>query len=646
MVMDVRVLGWSYRNIRGVKNLDISVEKNINQPYPVSMLMMQNGTGKTTTINLFRAVFDGQADRWDPTMVKGFQPPESNETQGQFKATLLIEGTLYVIYIKLDYTTGKASYLTSRDDEGGLDYGHNLPAELRNVFTTEFVKRFIFDGELAKEIIKSNSREAERAIRYLYQLNRLEDISNRVDEIINDAQQKADKTTAKTEKGLTRLRNDLTTYSKVQMNLSARSAIMDATIKEDQIELKAIDEKIIESIITDNSLREQAEKLTIERGQVDTAISDLTQSILNDIRNPYLLSAAISDSLKSLSDKLQQLKLPKTVSRQFFQELALSSPKCICGNDIGEKERQYILEKSEEFLADDQIGVINALKTAIRDRQYSEELSLEVSQLNEKINERRRIINDWDRLQTKRKESGDIELQKLQDQRELLQKSIRDNSEELNKITTKNRADLIHLRYIDNLYLCEEMLQEVEEKIAEATNTVELMHKSEKLKQYLAAIEKEALIRLKEKIKNETNDKLEKIIQTEPMVVERIDGSLKLKGKPGASEGQSLAIAYSFLGSMFDSSSHKLPFLVDTPTGPLDLDIRHQVSLILPKLFKQLIVFITSGEREGFSENFYELKNDVQFLTIIKRQGLPTECIEGIAMFQTFQDPKSTTTAS
>ncbi|WP_163853509.1 coiled-coil domain-containing protein [Paenibacillus elgii] len=646
--MDVRVLGWSYKNIRGVINLDVSVEKNLNEPFPVSMLMMQNGTGKTTTINLFRAVFDGQANKWDAATIKGFQPPESNEIEGEFKATLLIDGSLYVIYIILDYSLGRAYYKTSREgNQGGLDYGHNLPSELKNVFTTEFVKRFIFDGELAKEIIKSNSPEAEKAIRYLYQLYRLDDISNRINEIVNDERQRAsDKTSTQMEKRLTKLRNDEEAFVKAKEKLIARRSYLESKLQDDRALLEDVDNKITESIITDKSLREQAEALLNERADVEGAINELTQIVLNDFRNPYLLSPSISYSLESLSDKLQRLKLPKTVSRQFFQELAGNAKKCVCGREIGDEEKKYILEKSEEFLADDQIGVINAVKTAIRDRQYSDELSKEIFQLNDRIGERRRIANDWDRLQTKRKELGDLELQKHEEEKVRLQKEIEELSNEYYKITTKERADLVNLNYTENLFLCQEKLEEIEEKIAKATDTVELMYKSEKLKQYLSIIEKEALSRLKKKIIIKINEKLEKIIETEPIVIERIDGNLQLKGKHGASEGQSLAIAYSFLGSMFDNSSHKLPFLIDTPTGPLDLSIRREVSLILSKLFNQLIIFITSGERAGFSEHFYDLGDNVQFLTIIKRPGEETECIQGKEMYQAFQEPEAATSVS
>jgi hypothetical protein len=92
---------------------------------------------------------------------------------------------------------------------------------------------------------------------------------------------------------------------------------------------------------------------------------------------------------------------------------------------------------------------------------------------------------------------------------------------------------------------------------------------------------------------------------------------------------------------MFENSSHVLPFVVDSPAGALDLDVRREVSSILPSLFKQLIVFITSGERDGFTEHFYEMSNDVQFITIISNRDTDAELIEGVEKFKTFQDKDS-----
>ncbi|MPN43607.1 hypothetical protein SDC9_191167 [bioreactor metagenome] len=145
------------------------------------------------------------------------------------------------------------------------------------------------------------------------------------------------------------------------------------------------------------------------------------------------------------------------------------------------------------------------------------------------------------------------------------------------------------------------------------------------------------LKKLKLKIQSDTNTKIKHIIKNDSILVDGIDGHLRLLDRKGVSMGQTLAIAYSFLGSMFDNSSHQLPFVVDSPAGSLDLEVRRAVSSILPSLFKQLIIFITSGERQGFVDYYYN-SSETQFLTIYRDNSGAIKCLEGKDEFRNFQE--------
>lgn len=634
--MNLKILNWSYKNIRGVNNLDISVEKELNIPHKINLIMMPNGYGKTTTQTLLRAVFDGSAVDWDYDKVTGFKPPNADDLLGEFKVTLLIDSSIYVVNLKFNYLEGNAYYQTSRvGDQGGLENGHKLPTVLKSAFTPQFVKRFVFDGELAKEIIGIQSSEAERTIRYLYQLNRLGEMGQRITAIVKEKQKNMEKTSAKTEVGLTRLKSEKESILKTLVSLKSEKTQLENEKEVKQARLNIVVKEISEHIKSDDTLREQAEKLEQERINVENGIVEKSQNILNDLRNPFLLSSAIADKLTSLSSKMQTLKLPRTMSKQFFEELA-DHDNCVCGRPIGSVEKSYILEKSEEFLAEDQIGVINAIKSSIKGRVFNEELNEEIATLNSLIVKRNQVKSDWDRLQNKRTDAGDIELQSLELEKNELELLIERAAERLRVLTTKDKFEKEQLNFQENIPLCEDKLAKIKEKIAEATDTVTLVNNSEKFKKILTEIENATINKLKDRIKDETNEKLAKIIQAERIEVEEIKGYLKLAGKSGASEGQSLAIAYSFLGSMFETSSHDLPFIVDSPAGSLDLSVRRQVSKTIPHLFDQLIVFITSGERAGFADYFYRIEDEVQFLTI-SRENEGTRCIEGKETFASFQ---------
>jgi hypothetical protein len=638
--MKVQILGWSYQGIRGVNNLEIDMHQREGNPYKATLIMMPNGTGKTTTLTLLRAIFNGEASNWDDVSVKSFDPKIPGVDEGKFSVCLNIDDQNYLVELILDYFDGSASYKTSRTGiTGGLQYGHHLPQDVKDIFTKQFVKRFIFDGELAQNILNSNSDEAEKSIRYLYHINRLGDLRAKINRLVELEQNQMAKTKTKTEQGLTGLRNKYDSLVRAREILLEKINNTSKTISSKKNKHQKIVEQLTENLESDEKMSDLANKLRKEKANITNVVLEDTQKLLDQMRNPNLLNPTLAERLTSLSNKMQQLKLPKTMSRQFFEELA-EQQVCICGRSIGEEEKNTIRSKAQEYLAEDQIGVINAIKSAVRDRHYIPLLETGINKLKNTIDERLRINRDWERLHILQEESGGSEIQKLQDEKRILEAEISDLENQYQQFTIKDPKYIYdhNLAYNQNLSVCERNIKMAEEKLAEATDTLRFVKGSEKLKTYISEIEKLALKKLKRKIKDETNTMLSKIIRTEKIYVKEIGQYLILEDKTGTSVGQSLAIAYSYLGSLFHESTHQLPFVVDSPAGALDLGVRREVSKILPDLFDQLIIFITSGEREGFTEYFIELGDEAQFLTVSKTIENGVNCLEGVEHFKTFQE--------
>ena len=126
----------------------------------------------------------------------------------------------------------------------------------------------------------------------------------------------------------------------------------------------------------------------------------------------------------------------------------------------------------------------------------------------------------------------------------------------------------------------------------------------------------------------------------------RIGGALELESnvvqaqKQQVSEGQSLAIAYAFLTSLFEQASYRLPFIVDSPAGSLDLRVRREVAELIPVLFEQMIMFVISSEREGFAEPFYD-RAGVRFRTIWRDDSMRTQISEDVKFFKQFHSDDS-----
>lgn len=85
-------------------------------------------------------------------------------------------------------------------------------------------------------------------------------------------------------------------------------------------------------------------------------------------------------------------------------------------------------------------------------------------------------------------------------------------------------------------------------------------------------IKLQATTALKQEIVRKTNEKLRRVIVDDYVEIESIDRYIKLKGRDGASEGQTLSIAYCFLGTLFEDSELEFPFIIDSPTGKMDFE--------------------------------------------------------------------------
>lgn len=150
-------------------------------------------------------------------------------------------------------------------------------------------------------------------------------------------------------------------------------------------------------------------------------------------------------------------------------------------------------------------------------------------------------------------------------------------------------------------------------------------------------IKEQATDELKKEIIRKTNEKLKRVIKDDYIEIDNIDRYIKLKGRDGASEGQTLSIAYCFLGTLFEDSELEFPFIIDSPTGKMDFDKRQAVADIIPLVFNQMIAFVQSAEVERFADRFYD-NPDTQYITIVASpDGNDVEVNNGIEFFDSYQ---------
>lgn len=631
--MKMSILGIEYKNIRKISELKLSFVDANGKSIKNNFVMMANGTGKTTTMELIKGLMDGSAADWSAKKIKTFAPTTSHSDEGVFSIAVKFDERQYKYFLYMNYKTGTANIKTTTTTLGGMEDGRHLPDALKGIFTPEFVRRFVFDGEQAEKTMDSSSNEAEETIRYLYRLDELDEIIATNQRILSEIQDAEGSKGSKSSLSNLRTRQEgvKTTISKLQK----RAAHLRKDIKTFEDERK---EKITQRDALDKNYetlnQEKQEILNLQQHNKDSIDAQISE-IIRLSKSPYLISQEFCDRMYGLGSSMTKLKLPKTISKDFFVELAHAKD-CICGRCIGESEKKTILENAEKYLGSDQQSVLNAIKSSLMACSYDSSLSDAFTELSKLREEANRLQTRLNTNAEKLLKVGGEEAAKLKARIDELEKYIAVSKYQLDIIESKDKNNE-ELTEDNNLYKAQLLYKDYEHKIASATRTNAALYRKEVVESLVFAIKEQATAELKKEIIRKANEKIQKVITDDFIEIDNIDRYIKLKERSGASQGQTLGIAYCFLGTLFEDSELEFPFIIDSPTGSMDFDKREAVADIIPKVFNQMISFVQSAEAKRFADRFYD-NPDAQYLTIVvsPSSGM-VEVHEGIDFFDSYQ---------
>ena len=631
--MKMSILGIEYKNIRKISELKLSFVDANGKSIKNNFVMMANGTGKTTTMELIKGLMDGSAADWSAKKIKTFAPTTSHSDVGVFSIAVKFDERQYKYFLYMNYKTGTANIKTTTTTLGGMEDGRHLPDALKGIFTPEFVRRFVFDGEQAEKTMDSSSNEAEETIRYLYRLDELDEIIATNQRILSEIQDAEGSKGSKSSLSNLRTRQEgvKTTISKLQK----RAAHLRKGIKTFEDERK---EKITQRDALDKNYetlnQEKQEILNLQQHNKDSIDAQISE-IIRLSKSPYLISQEFCDRMYGLGSSMTKLKLPKTISKDFFVELAHAKD-CICGRCIGKSEKKTILENAEKYLGSDQQYVLNAIKSSLMACSYDSSLSDAFTELSKLREEANRLQTRLNTNAEKLLKAGGEEAAKLKARTDELEKYIAVSKYQLDIIESKDENNE-ELTEDNNHYKAQLLYKDYEHKIASATRTNAALYRKEVVESLVFAIKEQATAELKKEIIRKANEKIQKVITDDFIEIDNIDRYIKLKERSGASQGQTLGIAYCFLGTLFEDSELEFPFIIDSPTGSMDFDKREAVADIIPKVFNQMISFVQSAEVKRFADRFYD-NPDAQYLTIVvsPSSGM-VEVHEGIDFFDSYQ---------
>jgi DNA repair exonuclease SbcCD ATPase subunit len=169
----IKILRWKATGLR-CPDHEFSFETSGGNVHPLTLIQMPNGTGKTTTLTLIRTALSGAgADgSWDTAKVRSFAKRGAKGGRGEFQIAFTINTARYTITLRFDFDEGRMEFSTTGGS--GLTAGFNIPAQMKEFLRPEFVPYFVFDGELAEQLLNHELPSAQEVIERLFRLDLFE----------------------------------------------------------------------------------------------------------------------------------------------------------------------------------------------------------------------------------------------------------------------------------------------------------------------------------------------------------------------------------------------------------------------------------------------------------------------------------------
>jgi hypothetical protein len=499
-----------------------------------------------------------------------------------------------------------------------LERGFAPPSQVQRFLREGFVNYFVFDGELAENMLSAERNDAESVLEDLFELR----ILGKLKDLANEYWEEKSSGKASEDKGLTRRKNRV---SLLRARINELSKERSKVEKVAEQERRALIRRQADFEVALAQTRREQDSIQEARAS-STAAEELVRtrsdSLLALLRAPHALSTKFADEMLALKESFDKVKLPESASREWFEELA-REVECVCGRQLDDGTRVAIRERAHQYLGTDDVALLNSIKSAVVTQllpdphQAHREFSEAVNQLRSNVTAAGEAKTKLDAVLTGAlSESPDLQKAKAEIDRRTI--ALRELEARLEKFDDPDDARNDESTY--GIVVLQRRLKDAERKLAEITETLTLKAKRDVLIRILDSAHAAARAELASAVVKATNARIVDLMPNNRIRVESIERSLRLENQDGASVGETLSVGYAFLATLFNRAEHVLPFVVDSPANPIDLKVRKQVAKLVPLLTSQFIGFTISSEREGFIKPLEEAsKNGIQFLTLFRK---------------------------
>ena len=622
----LKILGWSSRGLR-CPDYTVDFTRAGGEAHRVSLIQMPNGTGKTTTLGLLRAALSGHSPDggdWSRYPIADLAKPGGGE-DGEFIVHLRHDERKYSIRLAFDFEDDSMEVYTT--GPSGEEVGFNPPRALEQFLNANFVRFFVFDGELANELRDDTKQNAEKAIDALFQFSSFKRMGEWAEQFLRDRitqQAEAGGGQSSTEKGLNKKRNLVSRLESRIGQLQRMQADIETKLAASKARVIELENQSKSAIESKQELAKRMHLATEQEKQAELGLQRSTADLLDAMRDPQQLSPVFASKLDELRTSFDRVKLPENTAREWFEEIA-EEDHCICGRPMGDDEREHIRQRSSQYLGSGDVAFLNQLKGEIANH-VQEPFDEADAHVKELIAETRAASDAFGRAKEKVTEiteeaaAGDPQVEEAEQEIRSLRERVLRFEEELRRYRARDHAKKPEECF--NIQDLERQLRVEQRNLDQLAETVELRWKTNRLGKVLSEIYSDVVKRMGIALAERVNESLEELMPDNAVRLEGVEKSLKFKQKKGASVGETLAVGYAFLTHLTDRSEFDLPLVIDTPAAPIDEHIREEIGKCLPKMVPQFIAFTISPERGSFINSLATAADgDVQYLTLFRNSN-------------------------
>jgi hypothetical protein len=613
----LRIAGWKAEGLR-CPDHEVSFLQSPGNVYPVSLIQMPNGTGKTTTLELLRAALSGRhpSGEWTPEKIRSLRRRQDGNENGKFQVSLLDSGRRVTITIFLDFEEGTVRYTTTV--ASGQKEGFHPPRDLERFLRPDFVNLFIFDGELAEHLLEHDRTDAQTALEDLFQLRIFARIADRIQDYWSSHTRTTD---ASEERGLSRRRNRVTKLRGRITTLEIEQSRLQPEYERGLEQLETKKKRFQAALSQHRELSDKLRRAEQSLNDARTIVQETAKTVFSKMRDPHALSTEFAREMLELKESLDRVKLPESTAREFFEELACEDS-CVCGRPLDDLTRQAIRKRATLYLGSDNVALLNAIKGDVAVMMqpgvevHEQELDDLVRKLRENVRAERDARTEKDSVEAEAK--NDPRLEEIKSEIDAEEERLQTLRLELDKFT--DPSDTAVDEEVFGIEILKRRLADAERRLAEITQTLDLKSKRDILINLLQSAHGRARNAISQELCIEANERINRIMPFNAIRIEKLERCLRLKGQEGGSVGETLSVAYGFLATLFNRTDYQLPFIVDSPANPIDLRVRPRIAELIPSLTQQFVAFIISSERQSFVEPL-EKKSPgrVQYITVFRK---------------------------